>query len=128
MQYRQLGRSGLTVSLLGLGCITFGKRCDLEQSRALVGQALEVGIALFDTAGFNAEGESERILGEVLKGRRERAVIATKTGSRRNRRPDIARGSRRYLREAVEGNLRRLQTDYIDLYQFHHPDPLTPIE
>lgn len=128
MRYRQLGQSGLTVSALGLGCIQFGRTCDLETARAVVDAALEAGITLFDTAHSYGEGESERILGAILKGRREQAIISTKFGSRRQRRPELAAGSRRAIRRAVEDCLRRLQTDYIDLYQLHFPDPATPIE
>jgi aryl-alcohol dehydrogenase-like predicted oxidoreductase len=128
MRYRQVGRSGLTVSVLGLGTRIFGRECDQGQARAVVDAALDLGITFFDTAHSYAEGESERYLGEALKGKRGRAVISTKFGSLRLRRPDVAAGSRRHIREAVEDGLRRLQTDHIDLYQIHHPDPLTPIE
>jgi aryl-alcohol dehydrogenase-like predicted oxidoreductase len=129
MRYRRLGDSGLAVSVLGLGCNNFGRRIDLEATRGVVDTAIEHGVTLFDTA--DTYGESETFLGEVLQGRRDDVVIATKFGN-----PlggalgnDFgARGSRRYIRRAVERSLRRLRTDYIDLYQMHQPDPATPIE
>jgi aryl-alcohol dehydrogenase-like predicted oxidoreductase len=133
MRYRQLGRSGLTVSVVGLGCNNFGRRVDLAGTRAVVDAALEVGVTLFDTAdiyGTDRDGGSERLLGEALAGRRDDVVIATKFGSDMagSNGPDWGvRGSRRYIRRAVEASLRRLQTDYIDLYQMHEPDPRTPI-
>lgn len=128
MRYRQLGSSGLTVSVVGLGCNNFASRIDLEQSRAVVDAAFDVGITLFDTANtYGGKGGSESILGEVLKGRRHQAVVATKWGSDMGEGPGVARGSRRYIRRAVEDSLRRLGTDYIDLYQLHRPDPLTPM-
>lgn len=129
MRYRQLGNSGLTVSVVGLGCNNFGTRCDLEQSRLVVDAALDAGATLLDTADtYGEKGGSEIILGEVLKGRRDQVVLATKFGSDMGDGPGVARGSRRYIRQAVEASLRRLQTDYIDLYQLHRPDPLTPLE
>ncbi|MCL2395387.1 MAG: aldo/keto reductase [Acidimicrobiaceae bacterium] len=127
MHYRQLGRSGLTVSVVGLGCNNFGWRMDLENSRAVVDTALEQGINLFDTADVYGRGQSETILGELLKGRRDEAVIATKWGSPMSDNPPRARASRHYIRQAVEASLRRLQTDYIDLYQLHRPDGVTPM-
>ncbi|MHB2023052.1 MAG: aldo/keto reductase [Mycobacteriales bacterium] len=127
--FRQLGRSGLTVSVVGLGCNNFGRRLDLEQTRAVVGAALDAGITLFDTA--DVYGLSEDFLGESLGRRRDEVVLATKFGSSMHGRvsPDHeARGSRRYIRRAVELSLRRLRTDHIDLYQMHRPDPRTPVE
>jgi aryl-alcohol dehydrogenase-like predicted oxidoreductase len=127
MRYAQLGRSGLTVSVIGLGCNNFGPRVDLSRTDEVVGAALDDGITLVDTA--DAYGDSEELLGRVLKGRRHEVVLATKFGLRLPDRPaEEARGSRRYIRFAVEASLRRLGTDWIDLYQFHRPDPLTPIE
>jgi aryl-alcohol dehydrogenase-like predicted oxidoreductase len=127
---RRLGRSGLAVSVVGLGTNNFGMKLDLEQSRAVVHAALDNGINLFDTA--DSYGASEEHLGEILKGKRDEVLIATKFGSNlrgKDNGPDWdARGSRRYIRRAVERSLRRLQTDWIDLYQLHMPDPLTPIE
>jgi aryl-alcohol dehydrogenase-like predicted oxidoreductase len=130
MRYRQLGTSGLTVSVVGLGCNNFGSRLDLERTRAVVDAAIEQDINLFDTSDtYGNGGGSETFLGEILKGRRDRVVLATKFGSPiPGSRDDEARGSRRYIRRAVEASLRRLQTDYIDLYQHHRPDPKTPLQ
>ena len=132
MRYRNLGDSGLVVSVVGLGCNNFGGRLDLEQTRAVVDAALDVGITLLDTADiYGNSGGSEELLGQVLEGRRDRVVLATKFGHRGG---DMgygpaagAKGGRAYVRRAVEGSLRRLRTDYIDLYQLHTPDPSTPI-
>lgn len=130
--FRRLGRSGLAVSTVGLGTNNFGMKLDLEQSRAVVHAALDNGITLFDTS--DTYGDSEERLGEVLQGARDDVVIATKFGSDVRRLGQDngvdwgARGSRRYIRRAVENSLRRLRTDWIDLYQMHRPDPLTPIE
>ncbi|MEU6415587.1 aldo/keto reductase [Microbispora sp. NPDC046933] len=129
MTYRRLGDSGLVVSALGLGANNFGRRIDLDATRAVVDAALDAGVTLIDTADIY--GESEAFLGEVLKGRRDQVVIATKFGGDVNgaNGPDWgARASRRYVRLAVERSLRRLRTDWIDLYQLHFPDPSTPIE
>ncbi|MEU8276936.1 aldo/keto reductase [Microbispora bryophytorum] len=129
MTYRRLGDSGLVVSALGLGGNNFGRRLDLDATRAVVDAALDAGVTLIDTADIY--GESEALLGEVLKGRRDQVVIATKFGGDVNgaNGPDWgARASRRYVRLAVERSLRRLKTDWIDLYQLHFPDPSTPIE
>src|SRR3954453_24062344 len=128
MQYRRLGSSGLVVSVVGLGCNNFGRRIDLDATRAVVDAALDVGVTLFDTA--DVYGESETFLGEVLQGRRDQVVLATKFGnSLKGALGDDhgARGARWYVRRAVERSLRRLRTDYIDLYQMHRPDPRTPI-
>ncbi len=132
MDVRRLGDSGLAVSAVGLGCNNFGMKLDLEGTRAVVHAALDHGITLFDTA--DSYGASEERLGEILAGRRDDVVLATKFGSDvRNRGLDNgedwgARGSRRYVRRAVEASLRRLRTDWIDLYQMHRPDPATPVE
>lgn len=129
---RRLGNSGLAVSVVGLGTNNFGMKLDLEQSRAVVHAALDHGITLFDTS--DSYGDSEQRLGEILQGRRDDVVIATKFGSDVRRLGQDngadwgARGSRRYVRRAVENSLRRLRTDWIDLYQMHRPDPATPIE
>ncbi|HEX3824577.1 MAG TPA: aldo/keto reductase [Mycobacteriales bacterium] len=129
MRLRRLGNSGLVVSVVGLGCNNFGRRIDLEATRAVVRAALDEGITLFDTA--DCYGDSEDFLGEVLGRHRDDIVLATKFGLDLEGKlgPDWeARGSRRYIRKAVESSLRRLRTDWIDLYQFHEPDPATPIE
>ena len=128
---RRLGNSGLAVSTVGLGTNNFGMKLDLAESRAVVHAALDHGITLFDTA--DSYGESESRLGQILQGNRDDVLIATKFGSDvRNRGQDNgadwgARGSRRYIRRAVENSLRRLRTDWIDLYQLHRPDPATPL-
>ncbi|MEN3533955.1 aldo/keto reductase [Microbispora sp. ZYX-F-249] len=129
MTYRRLGDSGLVVSALGLGGNNFGRRLDLDATRAVVDAALDAGVTLIDTADIY--GESETLLGEVLKGRRDQVVLATKFGGDMHgaNGPDWgARASRRYVRLAVERSLRRLKTDWIDLYQLHFPDPSTPVE
>ena len=132
MTYQQLGLSGLTVSTVGLGCNNFGSRMADEDVPAVVNVAIDTGITLFDTADvYGNAGGSEVLLGEALGPRRGEVIIATKFGSdmRGANGPDWgARGSRRYIRIAVENSLRRLGTDWIDLYQLHEPDPNTPIE
>jgi aryl-alcohol dehydrogenase-like predicted oxidoreductase len=132
MRYEPLGHSGLVVSVVGLGANNFGGRLDVDATRAVVDAAFEVGINLVDTADiYGGRGGSETLLGEVLKGRRDQVVLATKFGMdmQGENGPDWgARGSRRYVRLAVESSLRRLQTDWIDLYQLHAPDGVTPIE
>src|SRR6476469_1836093 len=129
MAFRRLGGSGLAISVAGLGCNNFGMRIDLDASRSVVDAALDEGITLFDTS--DSYGASEEFLGELLEGRRDDVVLATKFGSplrRANGADWGARGSRRYIRKAVERSLTRLRTDWIDLYQIHKPDPGTPIE
>lgn len=129
MEQRDLGGSGLPVSLVGLGCNNFGWRCDEEQTKAVVHKALDCGISFFDTADvYGGQGRSEEYLGEALKGHRQEVVIASKFGGGSDFRSYRTGGSRRYIMEAVEASLRRLGTDYIDLYQMHYPDPATPIE
>ncbi len=133
MTYGQLGTSGLVVSAVGLGCNNFGMRIDEAGARKVVDAALEVGITFFDTADSygKPKGASEELLGAALRGRREEAVVATKFGNDMGGalEPDWAlRNSRRYIRTAVEASLRRLDTDWIDLYQLHWRDGGTPIE
>ena len=131
MTYRQLGDSGLTVSTVGIGCNNFGRRIDQDGTNAVVRQALDSGITLFDTADIYGQGASEEMLGLALGNERENVVVATKFGMdmQGSNGPDWGvRGSRRYVRKAVEASLRRLGTDWIDLYQLHRPDPVTPIE
>jgi aryl-alcohol dehydrogenase-like predicted oxidoreductase len=131
MRYEPLGDSGLVVSVVGLGANNFGRRLDVDGTRAVVDTALDLGINLVDTADiYGNQGGSETLLGEVLRGRREQVVLATKFGMDMGgaNGPDWgARGSRRYVRLAVEASLRRLQTDWIDLYQLHQPDGVTPL-
>lgn len=133
MCYRQLGRSGLTVSAVGLGCNAFGQTIAPDDVAAVVDAALDSGITLFDTADIygSSPGESESLLGQALGRRRDEVVVATKFGMdmRGANGPDWGvRGSRRYIRTAVEASLRRLGTDHIDLYQMHAYDPVTPLE
>jgi aryl-alcohol dehydrogenase-like predicted oxidoreductase len=133
MTYRRLGNSGLVVSVIGLGCNNFGRKLDLDGTRAVVEAALDAGITLFDTADIygTPHGASEEALGAALKGHRDEIVLATKFGMNMeglNGNDFGARGSRRYVTRAVEASLRRLDTDYIDLYQMHEPDPATPID
>ncbi|MFI5617058.1 aldo/keto reductase [Streptomyces sp. NPDC051567] len=132
MRYIPLGRSGLEVSAVGLGCNNFGGRLDLQATRAVVDAALDAGITLLDTADiYGDRGGSESYLGQVLKGRRDQVVLASKFGyadADMGYGPAAgARGSRAYIRRAVEESLRRLETDHIDLYQLHSPDPSTPV-
>ncbi len=140
MRYRRLGDSGLVVSVVGIGCNNFGRApdpvgrtVDLEGTRAVVDAAFDHGINFFDTADIygHPHGTSEQLLGAALAGRRDEVVIATKFGmdmAGTNGNDLGARGSRWYITRAVEASLRRLKTDYIDLYQLHRPDPQTPIE
>ncbi len=137
MEQRRLGNSGLSVSAVGLGCNNLGRRGSATQTQegadAVVAAAIEAGITLFDVADvYGAEpGQSEQMLGRALRGHRDEVVLATKFGMDMSgtNGPDFgARGSRRYVIAAVEASLRRLDTDHIDLYQLHTPDPLTPIE
>jgi aryl-alcohol dehydrogenase-like predicted oxidoreductase len=129
VEYRTLGRSGLQVSVVGLGCNNFGRRLDRERTKAVVHRALELGVTFFDTADvYGPGGLSEEYLGDALKGHRRNVVIATKFASPMGEGPLWSGTSRRYIYEAVEASLRRLGTDYIDLYQVHFPDARTPIE
>lgn len=125
MFYCQLGRTGLKVSEIGLGTMMFGEKTGEYESIRIVHQALEAGINLIDVADIYAGGESERIVGKALKGRRSEAILATKGG----RATPLGEGlSPTYVFRAVEASLKRLQTDYIDLYQVHRWDPATPLE
>ena len=129
MEIRNLGGSGLRVSAVGLGCNNFGQRTDLEISRKVIHKAIDLGITLFDTADIYAgRGGSETVLGEVLGDRRKDIVLATKYCKPMSDDGTKQGASRRYIMSAVEDSLRRLKTDYIDLYQQHDFDPLTPIE
>jgi aryl-alcohol dehydrogenase-like predicted oxidoreductase len=127
---RRLGDSGLAVSIVGLGCNNFGSRLDADQTKSVVEAALDAGVTLFDTADIYGGGKSEEFLGKALGSHRDEIVLATKFGMDMQgaNGPDFgARGSRRYIRRAVESSLRRLGTDWIDLYQIHGPDGRTPI-
>ena len=128
LRYRQLGRSGLTVSVLGLGTRSFGRTCDEEHARAVVNEAIDLGVTFIDTAASYADGVSETMLGKVMNRRRDEVIVATKFGGPRSVSPERALGSRRYIRQAVEESLTRLQTDRLDLYMIHVPDDKTPIE
>jgi aryl-alcohol dehydrogenase-like predicted oxidoreductase len=128
MQLRRLGNSGLKVSVIGLGCNNFGMRIDQAQTRMVVDAALDAGINFFDTADIYGGSKSEVFLGEALKGRREKAVLATKFANPMGEGAYLRGGARRYIVKAVEDSLKRLHTDHIDLYQMHVPDPDTPIE
>jgi aryl-alcohol dehydrogenase-like predicted oxidoreductase len=128
MEFRRLGASGLKVSEVGLGCNNFGMRIDQAGTNAVVTAALDAGVNVFDTADVYGALQSEVMLGEALKGKRHEVVVATKFASPTGAGPDDRGGSRRYVMRAVEASLKRLGTDYIDLYQMHRPDPDTPIE
>jgi len=129
MEIRNLGRSGLRVSGIGLGCNNFGGRIDLEATREVVYRALDLGITLFDTADtYGDRGGSETCLGQVLGDHRKDIVLATKFALPMDDAETLKGASRRYIMRAVEASLRRLKTDWIDLYQQHRPDPFTPIE
>jgi aryl-alcohol dehydrogenase-like predicted oxidoreductase len=128
VQQRRLGRSGLYVSEVGIGCNNFGGRIDGDATRAVVDAALEAGINFFDTADVYGGQRSEVLLGEALGSRRQDVVIATKFAMPTGPTLQDKGGSRRYVRRAVEASLKRLGTDYIDLYQMHQPDPATPLD
>jgi aryl-alcohol dehydrogenase-like predicted oxidoreductase len=129
METRNLGGSGLRVSAVGLGCNNFGQRSDLETSRKIIHKAIDLGITLFDTADIYAgRGGSENVLGQVLGDRRKDIVLATKYAKPMADDGSKQGASRRYIMQAVEDSLRRLKTDYIDLYQQHDYDDLTPID
>ncbi|MSP04000.1 MAG: aldo/keto reductase [Acetobacteraceae bacterium] len=134
MEFRYLGKSGLRVSTIGLGCNNFGGRLRLEETRAVLHQAHDLGIMLFDTSdtygatGGGKTGDSEIQMGQVIGPMRHDIVLATKFGNPMVRDGTKQGGSRRYIMSAVEDSLRRLRTDYIDLYQIHTTDADTPIE
>lgn len=128
MEYRNLGHSGLKVSKMALGTNAFGTRSDEATGIAVVHAALDAGINLIDTADKYGAGESERIVGLALKGRRSEAILATKCWFPTGEAPNDRGISRKHIMDAVDASLKRLQTDYIDLYQMHNWDPTTPIE
>ena len=128
MEYRRLGNSGLKVSAIGLGGNNFGARAGEEASINIVNHALEIGINFIDTAEMYAQGRSEELVGKAIKGKRFQVIIATKFGHPATVGSKEQGGSRSYMMKAVDTSLRRLNTDYIDLYYFHNPDPETPIK
>lgn len=129
MEYRNLGNTGLKVSVVGIGCNNFGRRCDEAATKDVVNAAMDHGVNFFDTADMYGAGQSEEFLGKAIRGMdRSQVIIATKFGNPMGE-GDLHRGaSRRYIMNAVDASLKRLGTDYIDLYQQHVPDPSTPIE
>ena len=128
MQFRRLGASGLQVSAIGLGCNPFGNEVDLETARRIVDRAIELGVTYFDSADSYYAGRSEEYLGQALKGRRQQVIVATKFGNRVGSGPNDAGASRHHIIASCEASLRRLHTDYIDVYQVHTPDRVTPID
>lgn len=128
MKVRRLGNSGLKVSVVGLGCNNFGMRIDAADTQKVVDAAIDAGITLFDTADIYGGTKSEEFLGKALGKRRHDIVLATKFGMPVGQDPRKRGGSRRWIMQAVEDSLRRLGTDYIDLYQHHQPDPDTPVD
>ena len=129
VEYRNLGNSGLQVSVVGLGCNNFGGRVDQAGTKAVIDQCIEEGITFFDTADlYGGAGKSEEFMAPALKPHRRNVVIATKASGPMGEGPYWRGTSRKYLIEAVDASLRRLDTDYIDLFQIHFPDPKTPID
>jgi aryl-alcohol dehydrogenase-like predicted oxidoreductase len=129
MDIRNVGRSGLRVSLVGLGCNNFGGRTGINEAKDVIHAALDAGITLFDTADiYGNRGDSEMALGQWLGPRRKDIVLASKFGMAMDDASEKIGGSRRYIMQAVEDSLRRLKTDWLDLYQLHRPDPRTPID
>ncbi len=128
MEYRKLGNSGLEVSLLGLGTNNFGARCDEQESARVVDQALDIGVTFIDTANVYTHGTSEEYIGKALKGKRHNVILTTKFALPFGKGPNSKGGSRKHVMDSIEGSLRRLQTDYLDLYQMHMADRETPIE
>jgi len=128
MQYRNLGKSGLKLSAIGLGTNAFGKRANREQSIAIIHEAIERGVTFIDTANIYAGTQSETIIGEAIKGRRHEVVLTTKAGLPTGNGPYDRGSSSRHLMQQLEGSLRRLQTDHVDLFQIHTFDPHTPLE
>ncbi len=128
MKYRNLGRSGLEVSEVGLGCNNFGRRWGFERAKTIIGGALDHGVNFLDTADVYGESESETIIGKALHGIRHEVVVGTKFASPMGGGPNSSGGSRKYVTDALDASLRRLETDYIDLYQMHFPDRSTPID
>ena len=128
MRQNPLGRSGLMVSAVGLGCNNFGRRLDRAGTRAVIDAALDAGVTLLDTADiYGGDGASERLIGDALEGRRDRVVLATKFGLELSDDSGEPRGSRAYARRALEASLERLRTDWIDLFYYHEPDGVTTL-
>src|SRR3954470_3502877 len=131
MQHRQLGRTGVQVSVLCLGCMMFGGKTGPEDSYAIIDRAIDAGINFLDTANVYSRGRSEEVTGAALKrnGKRKQVVLATKVhGKMADDDPNMEGNSRRHIIQQCEASLRRLQTDYIDLYQIHRPDSQIPID
>ncbi|MCC6188007.1 MAG: aldo/keto reductase [Anaerolineales bacterium] len=128
MEYRQLGRTGVKVSPLCLGAMNFGERTDEADSIAIIHAALAAGINFIDTANVYAGGRSEEIVGKALRGRRDRIFLATKVRGKVGDGPNDQGLSRKHIFEACDASLRRLQTDYLDLYQTHRPEPTVPVD
>jgi len=128
MEYRQLGRSGLKVSAVGLGANPFGLEVDEAGAAAVVNRALDLGVTFIDTANIYHAGRPEELVGKALRGRRHEVVLATKAAGAMGEGPNQRGASRKHLLDSVHDSLRRLQTDYVDLFQLHHPDPTTPAE
>jgi aryl-alcohol dehydrogenase-like predicted oxidoreductase len=128
MRFKNLGTSGLRVSVAGIGCNNFGAKCDKAATKVVVHKALDEGITFFDTADIYSRGASETLLGKALNGKRDEVVIATKFCGPMGDGEYMKGASRRYIMQAVEASLKRLDTDYIDLYQIHFPDASTPVE
>jgi aryl-alcohol dehydrogenase-like predicted oxidoreductase len=128
VELRNIGRSGLRASLLGIGCNNFGVRLDLDATKKVVFRALDVGVTFFDTADTYGLGSCESQLGEILGDRRKDVVLASKFGMAMDKDKKLSGASRRYIVSAVDASLKRLRTDWIDLYQLHQPDALTPID
>jgi aryl-alcohol dehydrogenase-like predicted oxidoreductase len=128
MQYRNLGRAGLRVSEICLGTMTFGNGADQDGATKMVNAALDAGLTFFDTANSYVGGTSETMLGVALKGKRQDAIIASKFFNPMGGRPNDSGNSRLHIKQQIEGSLKRLQTDYIDVYFVHHVDHTTPLE
>ena len=127
MQYRRLGNSGLSVSEIGLGGNTFGWWIDEHTTSTIINRAIDIGVNYIDTADMYDRGRSEEFIGKAIKDKRHQVIIATKFGYPMGDNPNERGGSRYYIMNAVDASLKRLQTDYIDLYQMHIPDSSTPI-
>lgn len=128
MEYRRIGKSGLKVSEIGLGANSFGGRASEAESISAIHLALELGVNFIDTADVYADGHSEEVVGKAVKGKRSDVIIATKFGNPQSVKPNQQGGSRSFIMLAVNASLKRLDTDYIDLYYIHMPDPATPVE